>query len=510
MRAGAGALNRMNLKSTFRLVLLTTLVIKFVLAWIIPMSGDEAYFIVWAQHPDFGYYDHPPMVGWLLQLLLYLGSAEVLLRLPAILLSSLIGIGIYQLLKPYDEIKAALVAILYLISPLNILNVLVTTDTPLILFVFLSAAALFKALQKNSIAWYGLSGALFGMAFLSKYFAVLLGLGYLAYFIFSGKSKQKTTGFILLFLAALPFALLNLYWNYTHCWDNILFNLYNRNEGEEFSLGKVAIFIGTQLYLMTPPLIYYLFKHRTGLAQKIKPEHFRLFVWLFLLPLAAFALLSLKKVVGLHWVLAFYPFLYLLLPLFLSRDELLKSLKFMAWFSIAHLAVIAAIAVMPMETWKQSNFYDGVVFMFRNNDIVEKVRPYEQQGFVLTSDGYTSAAIISYHYGKNFAVFGEGSHYARQDDIVTDFRQFSGRDMLIVKKSASDLAQYAPYFRRVEVRQFDLRGVTFYFVLGYGFDYDNYKKLVLKPIKDKYYNIPAFLPHAPCYFCEKYFPGEKS
>ncbi|MEJ1959728.1 MAG: hypothetical protein WDM70_10175 [Nitrosomonadales bacterium] len=38
--------------------------------------------------------------------------------------------------------------------------------------------------------------------------------------------------------------LLNLYWNYTHCWDNILFNLYNRNEGEEFSLGKVAIFFG--------------------------------------------------------------------------------------------------------------------------------------------------------------------------------------------------------------------------------------------------------------------------
>ncbi len=500
----------MNLKPSFNFVLLVTLAIKFFLAWIIPMSGDEAYFIVWAQHPDFGYYDHPPMVGWLLQLLLYLGSSEVVLRLPAILLSTLIGIGIYQLLKPYDEAKAALVAILYLISPLNILNVLVTTDTPLILFVFLSAAALFKALQRNSMVWYGLSGALFGMAFLSKYFAVLLGLGYLAYFIFSSRSKQKTAGFILLFLAVLPFALLNLYWNYTHCWDNILFNLYNRNEGEELTLGKVAIFLGTQAYLMTPPIIYYLFKHRAGFAQKIKRDHFRLFAWLFLLPMAAFALLSLKKVIGLHWVLAFYPFLYLLLYLFLSREELLKSIIFMAWFGAAHLAAISVIAALPMETWKQYNLYGDIVFMFRNIEIVEKVRPYEQQGFVLTSNGYTSAAIISYHYGKHFAVFGEGSHYARQDDIVTDFRQFNGRNMLIVKKSLPDLAQYAPYFRRVEVRQFDLRGVTFYFVSGYSFDYDNYKKLVLKPIKDKYYNIPAFLPHTPCYFCEKYFPEEGS
>ena len=498
----------MNLKASLKFVLLATLAIKFILAWIIPMSGDEAYFIAWAKHLDFGYYDHPPMVGWVLHLMLYLGSSEVVLRLPAILLSTLVGLGIYQLLKPHDETRAALVAILFLVSPLNILNVLVTTDTPLILFVFLSAASLFKALQKNSLAWYGLSGALFGLAFLSKYFAVLLGIGYLAYLFFSDKAGQKTKGFILLFLVALPFALVNLYWNYTHCWDNILFNFYTRNEGEQFSLGKVAIFLGTQVYLMTPPVIYYLFKHRAEFRQKIERDHFKLFACVFLLPMAVFALLSLKKVIGLHWVLAFYPFLYLLLSLFLSREELIKAINFMAWFSAAHLAAIAVISAMPMETWRNNKLYDGIVFMFKNDEIVEKIRPYEQQQFLLAADGYTPAAIISYHYGKDFFVFGEGSLHARQDDMVTDFRQFAGRNILILKKSAPDMVQYTPYFQRMEVRQFALRGVTFYIVLGYGFDYDSYKKLVLKPIKDKYYKIPAYLPYAPCYFCEKYFPGE--
>jgi len=498
----------MKLKSSFKFVLLATLAIKFVLAWIIPMSGDEAYFIVWAKHPDFGFYDHPPMIGWVLQLLLYFGSSEVLLRLPAILLTTLIGIGIYQLLRPHNETKATLVAILYLVSPLNVLNVLITNDTVLILFAFLSVATLCKALPRNRMPWYAVSGALLGMAFLSKYFAALLGLGYLAYFIFSDKSAEKTRGFILLLFAALPFALLNLYWNYTHCWDNILFNLYNRNEGEQLSLGKVAIFLGTQIYLMTPPVIYYLFKHRAALRHKIKRDHQLLFACAFLLPMAAFMLLSMKKTIGLHWVLAFYPFLFLLLPLYLSRDELLKSLKFMAWFSAAHLAAVAVIAALPMETWKQHKLYDGIVYMFHNDEIVEQVRAYERQGFLLASDGYTPAAIISYHYGKNFFVFGEGSQYARQDDIITDFRQFNGRDMLIVKKSAPDLAQYTPYFRQVEVRQFALRGVIFYFVLAYGFDYAHYKTLVLKPIKDRFYNIPAYLPHAPCYFCEKYFPED--
>jgi hypothetical protein len=312
----------------------------------------------------------------------------------------------------------------------------------------------------------------------------------------------------LLFFSAVPFVLINLYWNYTHCWDNILFNLFTRNEGEQLSLGKVGIFIGSQIYLMTPPIIYYLFKHRAGFRQQIKLDHNKLFAWLFLLPMAVFVLLSIKKTIGLHWVLAFYPFLYLLLPMLLSRDELLKTLKFMAWFSAAHIVGIAVIAILPMETWKQNKLYDGVVFMFQSDAIVEKIRPLEQQGFVLASDGYTPAAIISYHYRKDFFVFGEGSHYARQDDMITDFRLFKGRNIVILKKSAPDLMQYVPYFQSVESRQFNLRGATFYFVLGYGFDYDNYKELVLKPIKEKYYKIPPYLPHTPCYFCVKYFPEE--
>ena len=159
-----------------------------------------------------------------------------------------------------------------------------------------------------------------------------------------------------------------------------------------------------------------------------------------------------------------------------------------------------------METWKQSKLYDGIVFMFENDKIVEKVRPFEQQGFLLASDGYTPAAIISYHYGKNFFVFGEGSHYARQDDLITDFRQLKGRNILIVKKSMPDLVQYEPYFQRVEVKQFELRGIIYYFVLGYSFNYARYHDSVLMPIKEKYYKIPSYLPYSNCYFCEKYVP----
>jgi len=500
----------LNLKNTFNLVLLATLAIKLILAYTMPMSGDEAYFIRWAQHLDFGYYDHPPMVGWILHVMLYLGSSEVLLRLPSILVSTLIGIGIYRLLKPLDESKAALIAMLFLLAPINILYVFITTDTALILFVFLSFASLYKALQNQQLRWYALAGVFFGLAFLSKYFAVLLGLSYLAYFVFSAKTWPKSRGFILLYLASLPFALINIYWNYTHCWDNILFNLYNRNEGEEASLDKLAMFVGVQIYLMTPPLIYFLFKQRAAFLQKIKRDQFQIFFFVFVVPMAVFALLSFKKIVGLHWVLAFYPALYLLLFQFLERTQLVKLVKFMAGFSAFHLLAITIIMAMPMETWKQHRLYSSVVFMLEPDAIVEKIRLYEQQQFLLATNSYSTSAVISYHAGSEFFVFGEGSFHARQDDILTDFRQFDGRNILTLRKSIPDMADYTPYFKRVETIPFSLRGADFYLVLGYGFNYERYKKGVLKPIKDRYYSIPAFLPHDPCYFCEKYFPGESS
>jgi hypothetical protein len=500
----------MNWIKTFKFSVFATLVVKLLLAYVVPFSGDEAYFVIWAKHLDFGYYDHPPMVGWFLHLMLYLGSSEVVLRLPSILTSILIGIGIFRLLKPLDESRAALVAMLYLVSPINILNVLVTTDTPLILFAFFSMASLYKALQQDKLAWYTLSGIFFGLAFLSKYFAVLLGLSYLAYFIFSGKNRQKTGGFILLYLASLPFALVNIYWNYTHCWDNILFNLYARNEGAQFSIATAAEFIGVQLYLITPPLVWFIYKHRDAFLQNIKRDQFRIFLFVFVVPMAFFTLLSFKKTVGLHWVLAFYPALYLLIFQILPRNSLEKLLKFMLAFTALHLLAIVIIAALPMETWKNNRLYSGIIFMFEPEKIVEIIRPYEQQNFLLATDGYSPSATISYHYGKEFFVFGEGGLHARQDDMNTDFRPFQGHNILILSKSVPNMQEYTPYFKHVEIKIFTVRGMNFYLVLGYNFNYEQYRQGILRLIKDKYYKIPAYLPHAPCYFCDKYFPGECS
>ena len=499
----------MNERKTYIRILAGTLLIKLALAYFLPMSGDEAYFIIWAKHLDFGYYDHPPMVGWILYLLRFLGDSEWLMRLPAVLFSTVIGMLIYRLLKPYDTARAALVAALFLLSPVNILDVLITTDTPLILFVFLSVYALVRGVQNDSRWWYALSGAAMGLAFLSKYFAVLLGVAYLGFFLFTLPDKRRWSNFAVLLAAAAPFVALNVYWNYTHCWDNILFNLYNRNTGARFAWKNVLLYGITTIYLITPPVIYYAWRQREAFKEPANVI-FRLYAYVFAVPVLLFFLLSFRKTIGLHWVLAFYPFFYLLLARYFTVTQLTKTVKYMAWFSAAHLLVVIALLTAPASMWQQTRLYGGYVLLMHTDEVLVKLQPYASV-FLLATDGYSSSAILSYHEEKHFSgneffVFGAGSKHARQDDMITDYRRMAGRNILTIDKSPPELPKYSPYFARVEVRQLIVRGATLYLTLGYNFNYPAYRAEILTQIRDRYYRIPNFLPHAPCYFCQKYFP----
>jgi len=169
------------------------------------------------------------MIGWVLYLLLKLSQAEWVLRLPVTLLPFALAAGIYFVLRRADETKAVLAACAFLLLPANVWGVFITTDTPLIFFCFASALCFWMGLTRRSLGWYALAGALLGLAFLSKYFAVLLGLAYVAYAAFSPREERDWRALALVVLCSLPFAAVNLWWNTEHCWANLMFNLYNRH-----------------------------------------------------------------------------------------------------------------------------------------------------------------------------------------------------------------------------------------------------------------------------------------
>ncbi|NIQ09886.1 MAG: glycosyl transferase family 39, partial [Gammaproteobacteria bacterium] len=79
---------RMTPRQFFITSLWLGLAFKLLLAVLLPLTTDEAYFLIWARHLDYGFYDHPPMVGWWLAGLLSLADTDWWLRIPAVILST--------------------------------------------------------------------------------------------------------------------------------------------------------------------------------------------------------------------------------------------------------------------------------------------------------------------------------------------------------------------------------------------------------------------------------------
>jgi 4-amino-4-deoxy-L-arabinose transferase-like glycosyltransferase len=486
-----------------------TLLFRVWLSAMAPVTADEAYFILWGRAPAAGFYDHPPMIGWLLAPLAAISEAPWLLRLPAVLVPPLAALGVWLALRSGhlsdqapDEDTANLAALAVLLMPMNVWNVLVTTDTPLVLFSVASVLVFARAAQRASNGLFLAAGALLGLAFLSKYFAVLLGIAYLAWAITA--KNPRAIGCV--FLGVLPFGLLNLYWNYDACWCNVMFNAINRHGDDDsgWSLATPALYAASLAYLAAP-LLWFAWQGRSRLRAAWQRPGERALMLAWLVPLALFAALSPVKRIGLHWLLSFLPALVLSVALALERRQLATSVRVFALIAGLHVVVIAVVAALPAQAWQWKGLDARLVFPGRIAELLGAIAA-ELPGRVLAADSYASAALFAYHARRPVPVFGRGTSHARQSDIDTDWRALAGKDLVILRREAPPPHEYPPYFSSIEVRKIALGSGSYYAVLGRNFSYTAYRDGVLAAVRDRYYRIPRWLPVGRCYFFERYFP----
>lgn len=486
-------------------VALSTLAVRAWISATFPITGDEAFFYWWGVYPDWGYYDHPPMVGWWIAgVRAVLGDAEWAIRLPAVLLPLAVGGLLWWGLAAVDRERAAWAALLYSLLPLNALYAFITTDTPLVLGSVLSAAALLRAEARarwdsGTAALYAASGLSFSAAFLSKYFAVVLALAYAVYFL--GFRRERWAGLLLLGVCALPGPLLNLWFNVEHGWSNIMFNAINRHSDARFEWVKPLGYLGLLAYLITPAALWWVWRARAGLhSVATSGPAQRLLACLVLVPLLFFALLSLRKVVGLHWVLAFYPFGMAWLALAVPHHALPRLAKGLLAFTALHVLVVAGLYTTTLDTWRNTGLYPSIVRSYSTAELLAQV---DAPGTVLMADAYTPASIYGYTLRRYVPVFGRGNFHARQDDLLVDFSRFEGQTVRVLKMAPPDMAQFAPYFATTRTWEVQQDGVRFHVVEGTGFRYAAYRAGVLADIYRRYYRIPRGLPMTACPFCER-------
>ncbi|MEI2658180.1 MAG: glycosyltransferase family 39 protein [Nitrosomonas sp.] len=234
------------------LFILLLRLVYFGLAQLIP---DEAYYWQYAQHMDLSFYDHPPMIAWLIWLgTSILGHNEFGVRIGA-LICGLISMGyLYALTQNlYDKSTAMRAVLLLTILPLGFATgILMIPDAPLVAAWAATLYYMERALVANqNSAWLGM-GIAFGLGMLSKYSLGLLGIAALVFVIIDPTARRwmlRPHPYLAALLAVILFSPV-IIWNYENNWASFSFQS-NRVLADtyEFSVHKLIAHI---MILLTP------------------------------------------------------------------------------------------------------------------------------------------------------------------------------------------------------------------------------------------------------------------
>jgi 4-amino-4-deoxy-L-arabinose transferase-like glycosyltransferase len=216
------------------IILLSGFLVRLVFAIFLHPGFDESYYYVYTLHPDWSYFDHPPLVAvttgigvWLTgqvsQLTIRLGT--LFLYTGSLVFIYLTAFRLYNLQVAINTLAIASAIPIFQI----VFGLMTLPDTPLIFFwsltLWLAAKEFFE--YRVYIPSYRLTliCLTIGLSCLGKYHGFLLGLGLLAFCAFSRtyrsvfRSPYFWLGLPVFLLAISPI----LIWNFQHAWISFSF-----------------------------------------------------------------------------------------------------------------------------------------------------------------------------------------------------------------------------------------------------------------------------------------------
>ena len=187
---------------------------------------DEAYYWVYSQYMNWGFFDHPPLVAVWVTISDFLFTDELGVRFFSSISFSLMMYLVWSTIDHPSKNKYSWLFLLLFLSTalLNVYGFITTPDTPLLLFFALFLWAYKLYLTKSSALIYCiLSISIAGMMY-SKYQGILV-----IFFIFLSNWKLiKDYKIWLVCLGALILYVPHIYWQYVNDFPSIRYHLYER------------------------------------------------------------------------------------------------------------------------------------------------------------------------------------------------------------------------------------------------------------------------------------------
>lgn len=428
-----------------KLLFLAVLLINGIFNAKFQLHYDEAYYWVWGQNLSLSYFDHPPMVAYMIRFASLFGHSEFWVRFPGLVCAFITLVVIYKLsLRMFNRNIAEITLILGFSMPiLQATAFIITPDSPLLMFWSLTLYCFYIWAFENKTRYIYLAGIFAGLGLLSKYIALLIYPGLFLFLITSREhrslliKKDIYLAFILSFIVASPV----LFWNYEHQWVSFI---YQFNHGfdvhGDFNLGEVGGYLGGQAFISGPFIfcagLYYLYLNfkRILLTPKLA----------FLLYPVAFGFIfflycSFNKHIEANWPGPVYLTLAVLVAYHLSINDNRWIYK----ASFIFICIALVLTKMPVRFTPRPlhNKIPGINIFFGNRELLVHVAPYIKPDTMVLACDYGNASRIWFYLGAHAYVpaqlpFSYSYRYWQQPNfpIKKAIYVCGGHDVVALKK----------------------------------------------------------------------------
>ncbi len=434
-----------NLRSIFQnkfliIGFIAVIFIRLLVNQLMGLMPQDAYYYFYSEHLALSYFDHPPMVAYMLKFFTVLfGKSVAIVKLTNFVVSIFAFAGFYYLSTFFLSKHKANRSLAFYGTTLllTVISINTTPDVPLVFFWTLSLIAIYKAIFENKIYYWILSGILIGLSFNSKYTALFLLFGLLIFLIFSEKhrhflfSKELLLTIIFFVITISPVFI----WNIENDWISFKFQSSERASTiARFQLNPKYFFgnLGTQLMLLLPVLfsgIMFVFYKivKKIFKKRALPDDKTIFLLSFSLPIIAFFFaVSTVYWVKLNWIMPAYITAIILAGRYLSE----KILKYQIVVSLVfHVLLFIQIAFYPFNVTSDDTWY-GWEELAAEVEILSEEHP---ENFIFSNDGYKTSAILNFYMDQDIYSGNIIGKNGLQFSIVhSDLSELEGKNALFI------------------------------------------------------------------------------
>ncbi|MCX6284583.1 MAG: glycosyltransferase family 39 protein [Bacteroidetes bacterium] len=390
------------------ILLVLSAVIRALIAGSIELGNDEVYYWTYAKFPDMSHFDHPPMVGLVIQLftLNLRFDSELFLRLGSVVLGTASTWMIFLIGKKIKNAAAGLYAAFLFTASFYgfiLVGTFILPDTPQVFFWLVSMYLLLcslpdESLSNQSRAYLFFSGLSIGLALLSKYHSVFLIFGAGMFILFHNRKWLLAKETWIALLIAVMLFMPVIFWNSNN--NYISFTFHESRVGVTDSGIQPQYFLtemAGQVFYNNPVNIILIILAFVALLRGkeiLEKSYRRLILWMSLPLWLVFVSFSLFRSTLPHWTGPAYIGFILIAASWLatpsSKEKRLKLIPWPAAIALVFILAVISLAVtqirygwVPLKKWKVEDVSADLWGMQQLGEKFAPMANWEEEHFLI-------------------------------------------------------------------------------------------------------------------------------